>query len=337
MMYKVDLSHLPVGNRDALGIFFCIQARTNTQTCAGARIAYEVEDRFVVLQRLGRPVFADKGEHTVFNEVPFRCAWRIMADRHLHAEAVAEGVLQLIFPQARATPIAAAAIGKDKDTIGVRIDPHAKLGPPSMNGIHGELRRVTGRAHADEAMIPEGIIDAIGDGDAIGIGRKVMIEDFQRFATPSAAGLMEPSDQFAALGIYADHRHSLIRIASALLSDMPELCVPLDRVGWLAQSRFQVLQVHTQLIIHLLEQSSDRIGRHMNALRLQRLGHLGHRLVRPFASPDRIAAGVVFHDPFNRLDYLRRFFSCGRRPAPATRPKISVLRQIGLFWHFCFV
>ena len=71
-MFDVDLSHLPVSNRDALEIFFCVQTRAYAQAGAGPRVAYEVEDRVVVLQRLGRPVFADEGEHTVFNEVPFR-------------------------------------------------------------------------------------------------------------------------------------------------------------------------------------------------------------------------------------------------------------------------
>ena len=72
-------------------------------------------------------------------------------------------------------------------------------------------------------MITEGTINAIGNGDAVRIGREVMIKDSHRFATPSANGLMEPADQIAALGVDADYGQSFGGIVSAPSYGVTEL------------------------------------------------------------------------------------------------------------------
>jgi hypothetical protein len=71
----------------------------------------EVQNGFVVHQRLRSPVFADEGEHSVFDRIPFGGTRGIMTDLDPDAETVAEGVLELVLPQPGAIPVTASTVG----------------------------------------------------------------------------------------------------------------------------------------------------------------------------------------------------------------------------------
>ena len=137
-----------------------------------------------------------------------------MTDLDLKAEAVAEGYLQLMFPEAGSVAIAAAAVSQDEQAVGGRIMCGASLSPPSGYGIDGELGSVAAGTDAYKTFITQGIIDAVGDREALRIGRKIMIEDLHRLTTPSSPRLMKRSDQLTALGIDTDRGHSFGCIVS---------------------------------------------------------------------------------------------------------------------------
>ena len=121
MLLQSDLLHLLVRDFNSLWVLFVVAGGADFQAGCGFGGANEIQHSFVVEQGLSSPVVADEGKHPVFNGIPLGGAGRIMADLDLNTEAVAEGELQLMFPQADSIAIASAAIGKDKQAIGIGI------------------------------------------------------------------------------------------------------------------------------------------------------------------------------------------------------------------------
>ena len=73
--------------------------------------------------------------------------------------------------------------------------------------------------------------------------------------------------------------------------------------------------------IHLVEKTSDRIGRDGNIDLLENLGDLLGRLPGPLQPGNGISGGVVLQKDLDGIDYFGRFFSTGLRPAPALRAR----------------
>jgi len=59
------------------------------------------------------------------------------------------------------------------------------------DGSCGKAGRVVGGAHDDGAAVGEQIVDAVGNGDAAGVGAEVMIVDLDRGAIPASARVFE--------------------------------------------------------------------------------------------------------------------------------------------------
>jgi hypothetical protein len=128
-----------------------------------------------------------------------------VADLDLKSEAIAESDLQPMLPKPGSIAIASAAIGQDEKSIGLRVAVQTDLSPPPANGVDGELGSIGAGTDTDEALIAGKVVDAVGDGDAFGIGGEVMIEDPDRTSTPFLSGLVEGPDQLATLGVNADY------------------------------------------------------------------------------------------------------------------------------------
>jgi len=150
---EVDLLHLFVRYLYALGVVLLAQPSTDAQTGCGACVADEVQDSFVVDERLGCPVVADAAEHAMLDGIPLGGAGRVVTDFDVQTEAVAESNLKLIFPQAGPISITSAAVSQDEEAIRIRILLGAELCPPGANRIHSELRRVAGGSDADQTVV----------------------------------------------------------------------------------------------------------------------------------------------------------------------------------------
>ena len=148
-----NLLHLFIRYLCAPGIVLLVQPGADAESGCGSRRANELQDGFVVYEGLGGPVLTDEAEHAVFDGVPLGGAGRVVADFDVQTEAVAESDLELVLPQACAVTVASSTVSQDKQAVGIRVALGAELRPPGADRIHGELRRVTGGADADQAVI----------------------------------------------------------------------------------------------------------------------------------------------------------------------------------------
>ena len=82
-----------------------------------------------------------------------------------------------------------------------------------------------------------------------------------------------------------------------------------------------LLAVNVQREIHLVEKTSDRVGRDWNVDLLENLGDLLGRLASPLQPGDGIPGGVVLQQNLDGVDYFGRVFSTRLRPAPALRAR----------------
>ena len=160
------------------------------------------------------------------------------------------------------------------------------------------------------------VVNAVGDAHAAGIGAEVVIVHQNRRAIPFGSGVLEVADQFPFLAIDADDRKTLSLEASLQRADMLELLIAVGTgVGG------DLLAVDTQREVHLVQETSDRIGRDRNADLLKNLGDLLGRLAGPLQPRDGVSGRVVLQKNLDRLDYFGRFFSTGLRPPPALRAR----------------
>lgn len=58
--------------------------------------------------------------------------------------------------------------------------------------------------HDEGAAILRDVVDAVGNGDADGVGAEVVVKNATGSAFPTAAGIPEVAHQFALLGIHTD-------------------------------------------------------------------------------------------------------------------------------------
>jgi hypothetical protein len=85
-----------------------------------------------------------------------------------------------------------------------------------------------------------------------------------------------------------------------------------------------LLAVDAQREMHLVEQTSDRVGRDGDADLLEDVGNPLGRFAGPLQPGDGIAGGVVFQQNLDGIDYFGRFFPracdtpllCARGPLP---------------------
>jgi hypothetical protein len=82
-----------------------------------------------------------------------------------------------------------------------------------------------------------------------------------------------------------------------------------------------LLAVDAQREMHLVEQTSDGVGRDGNIDLLEDLGDLLGRLAGPLQPGDGISGGVVLQQNLDGIDYFARFFSTRLRPPPALRAR----------------
>ena len=123
----------------------------------------------------------------------------------------------------------------------------------------GEGRRVVRDADADGAAVVRRVVNAVGDAHAAGIGAEVVIVHQNGRAIPFGSGVLEVADQFAFLAIDADDGKALSLEASPQRADMLELLIAVGTgVGG------DLLAVDAQREIHLVQKTSDRIGRDRN-------------------------------------------------------------------------
>ena len=180
----------------------------------------------------------------------------------------------------------------------------------------GEGRRIVRDADADGTTVVWLVVNAVGDADAAGIGGEVVIVHQNRRAIPFGSRALEIADQFAFLGVDADAGKTLSFEASPQRADLLELLIAVwGGIGG------DLLAIDAQREIHLVQKTSDRVGRDRNVDLLKNLGDLLGGLTGPLQPGDGISGGIVLQKDLDGLDYFGRFFSTGLRPAPVLRAR----------------
>src|ERR1039457_6265127 len=183
--------------------------------------------------------------------------------------------------------------------------------PPCGDGMGCESRRVVRDADADSAAVVRRVVNAVGDADSAGVDAEVMIVHSNRRAIPFGSGVFEVADQFSFLTVDADDGKTLTLEACPQRGNMLELLIPVRTgVGG------DLLPVHTQREIHLVEQARNGIGRNRNIDLLKKFSELLCRLTGPLQPRDGISGGIVLQDNLDGSDYFGRFFP----PAYVHRP-----------------
>jgi hypothetical protein len=117
---EVEVAHFCIGHLDAGGIGVLIEFATNLQTCRRRRRGDQLDDDLMADERLAAPVSGNEREEAMLDLVPLAGAGWQVTHGDGNAELVGQ-LLELDLPQSDARAVAAAAIGGDQQTAGVRV------------------------------------------------------------------------------------------------------------------------------------------------------------------------------------------------------------------------
>jgi hypothetical protein len=316
-MLELQRFHHGVGDPLANLIAARQQTGGNLQPCPGSCVPDIAEQDLESTQGLASPIEADLTEQAMLNRVPLRAARRVMADRHRQAEPVTQLALQLLFPQARVTAIAAACIGQDQQLPGLRIGPASLLPPPLDKSGDSKLRRIRRGADIDSPLIALEVVEAIGHGTSQRVGQKVMGIDLQRLLRPGLARVPKAADQLFLLRIHAQDRPARSPKCLFLRFDILKLPVALRML----RARFFLLSINVQRVIVLFQQPPNGRGAYPVAALAQSLTQLAQARPHPLTFTGRIPRCLRL-DPLQQFGLDQRvFFSTGGRPPPASRTR----------------
>ena len=221
-----------------------------------------------------------------------------------------------VFQAQEVQPVATAGVGQDQESGRTTVTTGSFAFPPGGDGMGGEGRSVMRDADTDRAAIVGWVINAVGDAHSAGIGAEIVIVHQNGRAIPFGTGVFEVADQFAFLAVDANDGKALSLEASPERADMLELLIAVGAgVGG------DLLTVDAQREIHLVEKTSDGIGRDRDIDLSENLRDLLGRLAGPLQTGDGISGGVVLQKNLDGIDYFGRFFSTRLRPAPALRAR----------------
>ena len=102
--------------------------------------------------------------------------------------------------------------------------------PPLGDGVSGESWGVMGDANVDGASIGKQIVDAKGNGNAVGIREKVMVVDQSRGDVPTGSAMFEITNHLPFLGVAADEGEPPALKTVTQFGDVQELLIAI-RVG----------------------------------------------------------------------------------------------------------
>jgi len=228
MSIEADVADLRWGELDPLLVGFGIERAGDREPGAGAGFADETQDGGIINERLSRPVLADLGEEPMLDGIPLGSAGGIMTDGDEKPEGIDELFLQGVFPEVGVCAVAAAVVGEDEQTGGIRIAETAfSAQPPLADRCRGESRGVTRGADRHAAAIGLAIVDAVRDGDACAERREIVVENRHGCSAPDLAGILEPADQLALFGVDADDRRLRLTEAASLPGQIAELPIAL--------------------------------------------------------------------------------------------------------------
>ena len=183
-----------------------------------------------------------------------------MANGHRETERSADRVLNRFPPGAASRAVTASSIGQDKQFAGTRVSLAAFCEPPLSDGVDGKRRRVVAGSHEDSASVGLRVVNAVGDGDAVGLRAEIMILYRNGFTTPCGAGVFEVANLFLLLRIDTDDGQALGGETLSLLPNIEELLIAFGMFGG-----GDLFAVHAQPEFQLFEQAAHRVLAHSDS------------------------------------------------------------------------
>lgn len=299
---------------DAGGILATVEMSGDREAGLSLCGANKFQDLLVAVEWLAGPVFGDLGKEAVLNGIPFGSAGRIVSNSESEPQRVGQLRLEFGFPGAAPSTIAATGVAQNEELAGTWIADRALLTPPARNGASGESRSVMGDPDCHRSSIGKQIVDAVGDGDAGGVGTKVVIVDQPGRQIPTRTGIFKVSDEFAFLGVDTNNGQAT---ALEALSKIPEVEELIVAIGAEVSGEFFVID--PQGIAHLMEEASDGVGADNHTEVGQSHGNLIGRPSGPLQTGDGIASRIVFEQELDQSDDVGGFFSIRFRPPPERR------------------
>lgn len=171
----------------------------------GSGMANELADGVVVGQWLTCPVGADRTEEAMLDGIPLGCAGWVVGHRDAQAGPVCD-LLEPVLPSVCLRAVGAAGVGEDQKLTSVCVHTAPGGSPPLMDSIGCEGGRVVRRADDDKPVAARHVINAVGNGDPIGIARKVVDTDVDGRLAPRTPLVLEQADKLSLLGVHADDR-----------------------------------------------------------------------------------------------------------------------------------
>jgi len=159
----IDCFHFFRGDFTAGGVFAAIQSAAHGQSFRGRCLGNELDDGFIVTQRLAPPIRRDEGKQTMLDLVPLAGSRRKMTHGQNQTGFIRQ-LLQLQVPQAQPPAIAPSTVGRNEDRIRSRIEPFPFIAPPAPDGCHRKRARVMIGPDIDKSTVAPDIVNAIRIG-----------------------------------------------------------------------------------------------------------------------------------------------------------------------------
>lgn len=195
MWFDAEMTEELVGDLAAGPVRPLQQVGLDGQATVGAGAADEGEHSIQGAQRDAGPVGRDGPEEQMLDRVPLRAAGGVMTDGDFDAVNIDEEALQALLPEANPAAVGAATVSQKQQALGVGIGRPPFVGPPTDNGIDGEVGGLGGCTDVDMAALGRQIVDAIGHRLRRGVARKVVDVHAVRLLAPGSTGILEITDQ----------------------------------------------------------------------------------------------------------------------------------------------
>src|SRR6476660_7844467 len=111
--HDVEARPVRVGYTYRLGVAVLIQFATDRQTGFGRGGGDEFNDGETADEWLAAPCLGDVAEHAMFDLVPLRCPWRVVAHLQYQSGLIGQ-FLQFELPQSHTRSVRTAAVGGDQ-------------------------------------------------------------------------------------------------------------------------------------------------------------------------------------------------------------------------------
>ena len=318
---NVECGHLVVIDFHAFGIGVGIDLALHFQTGVGGGGGDELHDGEIADERASAPILGYEREQAVLDLVPFARAGRQMMDGDLDAEFIGQR-LQFALPESNPASVTAAAVGGDRQLLGVRITLATHDVPPTTDRIDREACRIVIDADAHPTRVFSDVVDAVGRSPTKLRDDEIVHAHFfwLVLGTIFSTRVLEIADEFLFLGVDRNRWLSRGDGRLHLFVDVAKLRVAVGMVPSL-----QSLAIALKAVSHIAQQTGHNVMTHTVTQVLQPGREIAQALGRPQQGIHRIAARHGIHQKLEvakqRGILLRRPLAASAGPANTIGPR----------------